>query len=119
MSTTWSPKQQLPHQMEKSIIKQEKGEDTNITKSIQEQEVIIMEELEQCKTPTCSSSKIPITKNCPPAPRKKWKPSLSSHSCFMKKSSATQLKYVVKAEEVECFFQSMFMITKVINKRCM
>jgi hypothetical protein len=117
MSTTWSPKQQLPHQMEKSIIKQEKGEDTtNITKSIQEQEVIIMEELEQCKTPTCSSSKIPVAKNCPPAPRKKRK---TSHSCFMKRSSATQLKYVVKAEEVECFFQSMFKLTKVINKRCM
>ncbi|CAJ2654546.1 unnamed protein product [Trifolium pratense] len=105
--------------MEESIIKQEKCEDTNITKPIQEQEVIIMEELEECKTPTCSRSKIPIAINCPPAPRKKRKPSLSSHSCFMKRSLASQFKYVVKAEEVDSFFQSMFKLTKVINKRCM
>lgn len=105
--------------MEESIIKQEKREqqeEENIPKPIQVEEVI-EEELEECKTPTSSSNKIPIVERCPPAPKKKRKSSVSPNSCMMKRSSATQLKYDVKAEEVDSFFQSMFEVTKVINKR--
>lgn len=102
-----------------SIVKQE--EEAKITKQIQAQEVvIIMEEFEECKTPTCPRNKIPLLQNCPPAPRKKRKVlPFSSRSRIMKRSSAaTELKYVVKDEEVECLFQSMFHLTKVSSKRC-
>ncbi|KAL5056216.1 hypothetical protein RYX36_036898 [Vicia faba] len=102
-----------------SILKQE--EDAKITKQIQAQGVvIIMEDFEECKTPTCSRNKIPVLQNCPQAPRKKRKVStFSSHSrTVMKRSAATELKYVVKDEEVECFFQSTFQLTKVTSKRC-
>lgn len=115
LSTRGLAKQQVPHQMEESsIIPKQEEEDENITKTIQAQEV--MEELEECKTPT--SNKIPVIKNCPPAPRKKRRSSFSSHSIMIKRSSATELKYVVKPKEVDSFFQSMFELTKVINKRC-
>lgn len=123
MSTTRSEETQIPHHMEESIIKQEKREqeeeeeeEANIPKPIQVEEVIF-EELEECKTPTSSSNKIPLVERCPPAPKKKRKSSISPNSCMMKRSSATQLKYDVKAEEVDSFFQSMFEVTKVINKR--
>jgi len=120
MSTTRSEETQIPHHMEESIIKQEKREEeeaaANIPKPIQVEEVI-EEELEECKTPTSSSNKIPLVEKCPPAPKKKRKSSISPHSCMMKRSSATQLNYDVKAEEVNSFFQSMFEVTKVINKR--
>ncbi|KEH29942.1 hypothetical protein MtrunA17_Chr4g0027751 [Medicago truncatula] len=121
MSTTRSEETQIPRHMEESIIKQEKREqeeeeEANIPKPIQVEEVIF-EELEECKTPTSSSNKIPIVEKCPPAPKKKRKSSISPNSCMMKRSSATQLKYDVKAEEVDSFFQSMFEVTKVINKR--
>ncbi|CAL5212201.1 unnamed protein product [Lathyrus oleraceus] len=104
-----------------SILKQE--EDAKFTKQIQAQEVvIIMEEFEECKTPKCSRNKIPVLQNCPPAPIKKRKvsPFTSQRSRItMKRSAAaTELKYVVKDEEVDCFFQSMFHLTKVTSKRC-
>lgn len=78
--------------------------------------MVVMEELGECKTPTRSSNMIPVIQNCPPAPRKKRR-SVSAFSSHMKRSSASELKYVVKPEEVESFFQSMFELSRV-NKRC-
>ncbi|OIW08529.1 hypothetical protein TanjilG_03205 [Lupinus angustifolius] len=76
-------------------------------KLIQGEEVV-----EECKTPTGSRNKIPIIQTCPHAPRKKRK-----FSSLMKRSSATNLNFLVRDEEVELFFKSMFSITRV-PKRC-
>lgn len=78
-----------------------------------------IEELEECKTPTWSRNKIPVVKNCPFAPRKKRRSVPQFSSRMMKRSLASEFKYVnvVKHEEVESFFQSVFQLTRV-NKRC-
>lgn len=125
MSTGSITEQLVPPEMEESsniIPKQEEEgeEDANmkliqITQEVMEE--VQEEELEECKTPTWSSNKVPVIQNCPPAPRKKRRSVPPISSLRTKRSSATELRYAVKPEEVESFFLSMFELTKV-NKRC-
>lgn len=116
MSTTTkgsTTEQPIPPQVEEesSVCKQEEeGEDAKI------RVVIAQEGIEECKTPTGSGYKIPIVQKCPLAPRKKRRP-VPPFSSQMKTSSSSGLSYVVRHEEVETFFQSMFELTRV-NKRC-
>ncbi|KAK7257663.1 hypothetical protein RIF29_31803 [Crotalaria pallida] len=73
----------------------------------------VMEELQGCKTPTAKSNKIPEIQTCPPAPRKRR--FASSH---MKRSSATELSLLIRNEEVEFLFQSLFQLPSRVTKRC-
>nr|KYP68615.1 hypothetical protein KK1_022248 [Cajanus cajan] len=77
---------------------------------------IAQEGIEECKTPTCSSNKIPMIQKCPLAPRKKRSRSIPQFSSCMKRSSSSDLNHVIRHDEVESFFQSMFELTRV-NKR--
>ncbi|XP_027348244.1 cyclin-dependent protein kinase inhibitor SMR1-like [Abrus precatorius] len=106
----------VPTQMEESSVsKHEEGkEDAKMKKVVQAQEVT--EELEECKTPTWSGNKIPLIHNCPPAPGKKRRP-MPPFPSRMKRSSTTGFNYVVKPDEVESFFQSMFELTRVNKSR--
>ncbi|KAE9616719.1 hypothetical protein Lalb_Chr03g0027791 [Lupinus albus] len=70
------------------------------------------EVVEECKTPTGSRNKIPIIQTCPNAPRKKRK-----YFSLMKRSTATNLNFLEREDEVELFFKSMFPLTRV-PKRC-
>ncbi|KHN38693.1 hypothetical protein D0Y65_030204 [Glycine soja] len=121
MSTTTkgsTTEQPIPPQVEEesSVCKQEEeGEDAKIRVVIAQEGI---EEFEECKTPTGSGYKIPIVKKCPLAPRKKRiKRAMPPFSSRVKRSSSSGLSYLLRHEEVESFFQSMFELTRV-NKRC-
>ncbi|TKY67138.1 hypothetical protein E2542_SST10030 [Spatholobus suberectus] len=113
--STGSTEQQIPPQVEGSSVSKQEGEGDATIRVVIAQEGI--EELEECKTPTWSGNKIPIIQNCPPAPRKKRRPMPQFSSRMKRSSSSTGLNYLVRHEEVESFFQSMFELTRV-NKRC-
>ncbi|RDY12931.1 hypothetical protein CR513_02212, partial [Mucuna pruriens] len=106
---------QIPPQVgESSVSKQEEGGGNAKIRVVIAQEGV--EELEECKTPTCSANKIPIIQKCPPAPRKKRRP-MPHFSSQMKRSSSNGFNYLARHDEVESFFQSMFELTRV-SKRC-
>lgn len=116
MSTGSTEQQILPQVGESSVAKKEGEEEGNAKiRVVVAQEGI--EELQECKTPTCSSNKIPIIQTCPLAPSKKRR-AVPPFSSRMKRSSSSGLKKLVRHEEVESFFQSMFELTRV-NKRSM
>ncbi|KAL2328533.1 hypothetical protein Fmac_021960 [Flemingia macrophylla] len=111
-----SIEQQIPPQVEEesSSVSKKEVEGANIIRVDIAQEGI--EELEECKTPTCSSNKIPMIQKCPSASRKRRRP-MQPFSLCMKRSSSTGLTYVVWNEEVESLFRSMFHeFTRVKNR---
>ncbi|WVZ02360.1 hypothetical protein V8G54_023166 [Vigna mungo] len=76
------------------------------------------QDLEECKTPTSSTNKIPIIQTCPPAPRKRRRLQMQHFSSTIKTSSSNAFNFVVSHDqEVESFFQSTFELPRV-NKRC-
>jgi len=105
----------LPPQLQDSSLG---GSDAMILRVVVAKEASV-QELEECKTPTSSSNKIPIIQKCPPAPRKKRRlQQRVPFSSSTKRSSSNGLSFVVRHdEEVESFFQSMFELARV-NKRC-
>lgn len=108
--STVSKEQQGQQQMEES-----KEEEEAKLMLIRAEKVI---EEEECKTPTGSPNKIPAIQNCPPAPRKKRRHVSPFSSSRMKRSSPTELNFrVVRHQEVESFFHSIFQLTR-FNKRC-
>jgi len=69
----------------------------------------VVEETEECKTPTWASrNQITTILECPPAPRKKRQPS-SSISHMMSALTIDELSFYEEVEQgqVELFFQSM------------
>ncbi|KAF8396493.1 hypothetical protein HHK36_018116 [Tetracentron sinense] len=62
----------------------------------------------ECRTPTSDEHKIPLLRNCPPAPRKPKMVVLSK-----RKFSELQFFEFMIREEVESFFRSSFKLRRV------
>ncbi|RDX64623.1 hypothetical protein CR513_56803, partial [Mucuna pruriens] len=114
MATRSSEKQGTP-QSEGLISSPRRGEKDYLKPKLMIQPKNVMEEIEECKTPTWSSgNQITTMLECPPAPRKKRRPTSPISSHRMRKSPATddhdQLNFFeeTKPEDVDLFFQSIY-----------
>lgn len=112
MSTGSNEKQGTP-QSEGLFISPKQEEKDYLKPKPMIQTIKVMEEIEECKTPTrLSGNQIMTMLECPPAPRKKKQPTSPSSSHTMKKSSSIDdhepLNFFEDTNpEVELFFQSM------------
>ncbi|QCD88108.1 hypothetical protein DEO72_LG3g2648 [Vigna unguiculata] len=105
------------HQLPQHSSPSKQGSEAMILRVVAAQEGSV-EELEQCKTPTSSSNKIPMIETCPPAPRKRRRQQMQHFSSNIKRSSSNGFNYAVRHDqEVESFFDSTFELARV-HKRC-
>lgn len=97
------------------------GDVKNLKLIIQPENMMEVDEAEECKTPTGSRNQIPAILKCPPAPKKKRVPDEPPQVMGRSSSAAYELSFFesIGAQELELFFKSMyeFSITRA-NKKC-